>query len=380
MGIVGKRKSPQTWPVMRPIVDLAGDNPREAALTQLHHFIQSGALDAYAQKRNFDDCHHVSVLSPYIRHGLLRETEILQAVLAQGSYAQYEKFIQEVFWRNYWKGWLQMRPGIWADYRSEVDRADPTNPDYLTAIEGHTGIACFDHWVAQLKETGYLHNHARMWFASIWIFTLQLPWALGAAFFYRHLYDGDAAANTLSWRWVAGLQTIGKTYLARADNIEKFTNGRFRPNHLAQQAEPLSGPPHPDPRALQLNATCPEMPTNACVLLTDDDVVTDHLPQDYPRRYLSIDQNPISSSVLTFKNNMMGEEFKNDFDVVITSHTPIGYAHDRLCALEAQGLRVIRVARDYDRLCWPHAKKGFFAFKKHIPEIIAALRLGDRTA
>ena len=71
-----------------------------------------------------------------------------------------------------------------------------------------------------------MHNHARLWFASIWIFTLKLPWELGAAFFLEHLHDGDPASNTLSWRWVAGLHTKGKNYVASADNIEKFTDGK----------------------------------------------------------------------------------------------------------------------------------------------------------
>ncbi len=73
---------------------------------------------------------------------------------------------------------------------------------YERAVEGRTGIDGFDDWARQLVETGWLHNHTRMWFASIWIFTLRLPWALGAAFFLRHLLDGDPASNTLSWRWV----------------------------------------------------------------------------------------------------------------------------------------------------------------------------------
>ena len=92
---------------------------------------------------------------------------------------------------------------------------------------GATAIEPFNDWVRELKETGYLHNHARMWFASIWIHTLELPWYLGADFFLKHLLDGDEAVNTLSWRWVAGLHTKGKTYLARASNIEKYTNGRY---------------------------------------------------------------------------------------------------------------------------------------------------------
>jgi deoxyribodipyrimidine photo-lyase len=80
----------------------------------------------------------------------------------------------------------------------------PTQP-LGGATFGRTGIACFDQWTGELLETGYLHNHARVWFSSIWIFTLRLPWKLGADFFIRFLNDGDSASNTLSWRWVAGL-------------------------------------------------------------------------------------------------------------------------------------------------------------------------------
>ena len=78
-----------------------------------------------------------------------------------------------------------------------------------------------------------------MLFASIWIFTLKLPWQKGAEFFMRHLYDGDAASNTLSWRWVAGIQTKGKNYLAKSWNISKFTNGKYQNVRLDENALPL---------------------------------------------------------------------------------------------------------------------------------------------
>ena len=107
------------------------------------------------------------------------------------------------------------------------------------AIEGKTNIECFNQWVIELKENNYLHNHTRMWFASIWIFTLELPWQLGAEFFMQHLYDGDAASNTLGWRWVAGVQTQGKHYLASEWNIKKFTNNRFQNIKLNENAPPI---------------------------------------------------------------------------------------------------------------------------------------------
>ncbi len=194
---------------------------RDAGLTRLQEFIpRAGSL--YAGTRNYDhgpdDRSNISVLSPYIRHRLITEAEVVQAVLGRFKFNTAEKFIQEVCWRTYWKGWLEMRPSVWRRYNErlaalygEFQHDKDLRARYEAAIEGRTGIAAFDAWVRELVEIGYVHNHARMWFASIWIFTLNLPWELGAAFFFRHLYDGDPASNTLSWRWVAGLHTKGKT-------------------------------------------------------------------------------------------------------------------------------------------------------------------------
>ncbi|MDJ0895420.1 MAG: FAD-binding domain-containing protein, partial [Alphaproteobacteria bacterium] len=208
---------------------------RREALHHLEAFVPRAGR-AYAARRNYD-CgpgkhSDVSTLSPWIRHRLILEEEVVSAVLARHSFAAAEKFVQEVFWRTYWKGWLELRPSIWADYQGSVrtlvgrlDRDPDLRARWEQASEGRTGIGCFDAWSRELVQTGYLHNHARMWFASIWIFTLELPWELGADFFLRHLLDGDPASNTLSWRWVGGLQTRGKTYLARPDNIARYTEG-----------------------------------------------------------------------------------------------------------------------------------------------------------
>ncbi|MEY3000813.1 MAG: hypothetical protein RL648_1027 [Verrucomicrobiota bacterium] len=220
---------------------------RAAALDQLQVFVPRAR--EYAAGRNFDlpGRQAVSQLSPFLRYRLLTEREVVEAVLSEHPYEKVSKFVEEVCWRTYWKGYLEMRPEFWRRYRMDSDQIcsgalmDPGLEDRLRQARlGATGIDCFDAWVRELVETGWLHNHARMWFASIWIFTLDLPWQAGAAFFLEHLLDGDAASNTLSWRWVGGLHTPGKQYLARADNIEKFTGGRYFPRgELSEAADPL---------------------------------------------------------------------------------------------------------------------------------------------
>ncbi|MEM7620998.1 MAG: cisplatin damage response ATP-dependent DNA ligase [Pseudomonadota bacterium] len=215
-------------------------NPsRKAGLKRLQEFSPFMGR-SYASKRNYDfgpeNRSYVSALSPWISHRLILEEEALKAALSKHSFSSVEKFVQEVFWRGYFKGWLEQHPHVWVDYKSNLknyierlDNDESLKSNYEKAVKERTGIECFDFWSNELIEFGYLHNHTRMWFASIWIFMLRLPWELGADFFYRNLLDGDAASNTLSWRWVAGLHTKGKTYLARASNIECYTEGRFNP-------------------------------------------------------------------------------------------------------------------------------------------------------
>ena len=135
-------------------------------------------------------------------------------------FSTVEKFVQELLWRSYWKAWLETHPEVWTDYKRQFASAShtllPEQTRRIRAIQmADSGIAVIDRFTRELLETGYLHNHARMWWASYWIHVEKLPWPLGADFFYRHLLDGDAASNTLSWRWVAGLQTRGKPYLVR---------------------------------------------------------------------------------------------------------------------------------------------------------------------
>ena len=221
---------------------------RDAGLGRLSAFLPRAAEYARGRNRVVPPHDRVSGLSPYLRHRLILESEVIGAVWSAHPPAAVEKFVAEVLWRTYWKGWLELRPQVWRAYldqwRRDWDGLDgPAAERHAAAVEGRTGIDCFDAWVGELTATGYLHNHARMWLASIWIFTLRLPWTLGAAFFLRHLRDGDPASNTLSWRWVAGLHTRGKHYLARAENIARYTDGHFDPRgQLDEQAGPLTEP------------------------------------------------------------------------------------------------------------------------------------------
>ena len=173
----------------------------------------------YANGRNTDHGpgghKAVSSLSPYIRRRLVLEQDAVAAALAAHGSGEAEKFVQEVIWRGYFKVWLERRPQVWISYRkgleadfADIDRDRRLRRDLNRAMDGQTGLDYFDVWARELQDTGYLHNHARMWFASIWIFTLGLPWRIGADFFYRHLLDGDGASNTLGWRWVAGHLSI----------------------------------------------------------------------------------------------------------------------------------------------------------------------------
>ena len=259
---------------------------RAAGLDRLAAFLAGAGAD-YAACRNTDRgpgrAPTTSALSPYLRRRLITEAEVAAAAEHAFGDGGAEKFVSEVFWRTYFKGHLETHPSAWTDYHARVacDRerlaAEPgLRRTYAMAVEGRTGIDGFDDWARDLVETGWLHNHARMWFASIWIFTLRLPWALGAAFFMDHLVDGDPASNTLSWRWVAGLHTRGKHYVARAENIRRYTEGRFDPVGLDEEPDALDEamPPRevPLPRAETVPAG------DIALLLHLDDLHPESLP------------------------------------------------------------------------------------------------------
>ena len=398
---------------------------RAAGLEALRDFVPHAGKD-YQTKRNFDlpGHPHVSQLSPYIRHRLVTEAEVLEAVLARVSPKSAEKFVQEVFWRTYWKGWLEMRPSVWTAYRAGLARARDRlategglRKGWEQACEGATGIAPFDHWAQELVETGYLHNHARMWFASIWCFTLSLPWELGADFFLRHLRDGDPASNTLGWRWVAGLQTPGKVYVARSSNISKYTEGRFGGVHgLASDPAPVEGLPNP-PRGAPPESGRWERGARTGLVLTEDDLSPGWLLDDglAPAGTAVLSgaatrsDLAVADGVLAFTRGAVEDTLSRygdrlgplgpvtglardeedpvpalegwargaGLEQVVAPYPPVGPAADLFARLrrelEGAGIAVATPIRPYDQAAWPHATHGFFRFKDKIPALIDAM-------
>ncbi len=386
---------------------------RAAGLERLSQFLPHAGRD-YAERRNFDlgpdDRGNVSTLSPWIRRRLITEEEVIAAVLARHGLNHAEKFIQEVVWRSYFKGWLEMRPAIWQRYQHDVtllmaalDEDDALRGRHLAAITGRTGIACFDHWAGELTSTGWLHNHARMWFASIWIFTLRLPWQLGADFFYHHLLDADPASNTLSWRWVAGLHTAGKHYLARAENIARFTGGRFNPaGQLDEDAAPLTEPQLAPPPA-PVSATQTVSQNRVGLLLHDDDL---H-PESWviSAQITAVALLPVShggaapaaqftagalhdaaaraaahfncQTTLINPDHLADWARQNNLQEIVTSYAAVGPVADQLAALGAtlatQNIRLVQRRRDWDNAVWPLATAGFFKVKAKIPQLVQHL-------
>ncbi len=221
---------------MQPLAPLT----RHYALHFWRAFVSN--LADYSGSRNHVQAEHANVsrLSACIRFRTLLEDEVIAETLAAHPFQVAEKWLQEVCWRRYWKGWLEMRPHIWSQWRHQVWRLNQQLPEEVLArgravMSGQSGVACMDAIARELIETGYLHNHARMWWASFWIHVEKLPWELGADFFFRHLLDADPASNTLSWRWVAGLQTLGKSYLVRLSNIQKYAPDYLKENSAGSE-------------------------------------------------------------------------------------------------------------------------------------------------
>ena len=371
---------------------------REFAIEQLDKFIEKNLIE-YSKLRNFDfgpdRRSNVSCISPYVNHGVVNESEIINKSLKKFSFIKNEKFIQEVLWRVYWKGWMELRPKVWTDFLNDLNEIKikyQNNENYLNAINGKTNIDCFNYWVDELKKYNYLHNHTRMWFASIWIFTLELPWQLGAEFFMKHLFDGDSASNTLGWRWVAGIQTKGKHYSAQEWNIKKFTNNKFDKIKLNENSLPKT-----DERTYSIinkeyvdNAVSEEKK----LLVFDNNLSfenTEFANKNFKKIFLVLSGNEtrkikLSEKVLNFKKFLIHdqeirlkqksisceiiniEELKNINEDIYALYPSVGENLDYINSINIKNIKFLY--RKIDKYSWKFCNKGFFNFKNYIPKIV----------
>ena len=367
---------------------------RDGGLQTLADFLSGPGVD-YASARNTDRgpgaTPTTSALSPYLRRRLVTEHEAARAAVRAFGERGAEKFVSEVFWRTYFKGYLETHPEAWSGYLAALDNlrgrldAEPgLRRTYERAVEGRTGIDGFDQWLGQLVEEGWLHNHTRMWFASIWIFTLRLPWELGADLFMRHLLDGDPASNTLSWRWVAGLHTRGRHYLARAENIRRFTGGRHDPTDLDERAVSLDE--LTPPREVPMASADVSPAGDVALLLHLDDLHPESLPLRDARvaRVCGIvahvegatdlvraadaeamaDALTRASAHFACPVEPMHATWSDDMPIV-TAWAPIGPSCSALPA------NCLQVRRAWDEAAWPLSTRGFSRLRGNIPQLMA---------
>ena len=375
------------------------ETTRDGALKKLDNFIENEIIN-YNSKRNFDfgpkERKNVSCLSPYITHRLITEYETVERVLKKRPYQKVEKYVQEIFWRVYWKGWLELRPKVWTDFTEDLKNIKD-DEKIQQAVNGKTQISCFNDWVNEIKEFNYLHNHTRMWFASIWIFTLKLPWQKGAEFFLKYLLDGDAASNTLSWRWVAGLQTKGKNYSAQSWNIEKFTNNKYKNIRLVENPIPLQ-----DKREYKLteieNFNDFEKVKNLIFFENDLNLENYNLDNyqniyclliENDKRKIKLDQKVLDFKKIIIKNHLktLTKDIKflensqnlnildgvKELDVIYPS---IGENLSFIKRLnKTKDIKFRFLKNEKDLFCWNFSNKGYFNFKSNIPKIITKFKL-----
>ena len=177
--------------------------------------------DAYIRNRNFLDG-DVTRLSPFISHGIISVSDLAHQARTGRSEKAIEQFLFQLAWREFFhRVWQYHGDNIFNDLTSAQPEAHHTRMP-AAVVKGATGIHVLDREIRALKESGYIHNHSRLWLAAVVCNIARTRWQAGARWLYYHLLDGDLASNSLSWQWVAG-SFSKKRYLANQDNLNKYS-------------------------------------------------------------------------------------------------------------------------------------------------------------
>ena len=192
----------------------------------------------YSSTRNFING-NVSKLSPYISRGVISTKTIFNQLIKSGyEISQIQKFLQELSWRDYWQKKWQTLVNIDHDLKNKQSPVFSNNfPQKI--LNYNSSISAIDKGVKELYETGYMHNHLRMYTAAICCNIGQYNWLNPAKWMYYHLLDGDWGSNALSWQWVAGTNSH-KKYIANQENINKYCFTKDESTFLDKSYEELS--------------------------------------------------------------------------------------------------------------------------------------------
>lgn len=175
----------------------------------------------YSKNRNFIDG-DVSKLSPYISRGVISTLQVFKHIITKGyQFYKIEKFIQELAWRDYWQQiWIDKGILINSDLKNKQDGVkNKLIPKAI--VNAKTSIKAIDNSITEFYKSGYIHNHLRMYIASLCCNVAKSHWKLPAQWMYYHLLDGDWGSNALSWQWVCGSNSH-KLYYANQNNINKY--------------------------------------------------------------------------------------------------------------------------------------------------------------
>lgn len=174
----------------------------------------------YGQNRNYIDG-NITYLSPYISRGVISTKMVLQSVIKRGYHLKtIEPFVKELCWRDYFQRIAQHKNINQALKHAQEPIAHFEVPTAI--LQATTGIEGIDTAIKLLYHTGYMHNHCRMYTASVVCNIAHSHWLNPAQWMYYHLLDGDWASNACSWQWVAGANS-SKKYYANQENINKYT-------------------------------------------------------------------------------------------------------------------------------------------------------------
>lgn len=190
----------------------------------------------YAGTRNFIDG-DVSRLSPYISRGCISTKLVFDAIVTKNPKAARGKFVQELLWRDYFQRLLQERPDLKnTPVKNKSDNGKPKMPKAV--YDANTGIDAVDEAILELYETGYMHNHFRMYTAALCCNMARFGFQVPGTWLYYHLLDADIASNFASWQWVSGHLTNRK-YIANQDNINRYSKQEQRGTFLDKSYEDL---------------------------------------------------------------------------------------------------------------------------------------------